>query len=210
MPNDGFTLLNANEVLKLFRTYPDQVGKGVQRTFVQHGNSFLATYTKKRLSGHGPASVGVRTGQLRQTAASRPFGTPTRLGSLGVAFSLGTPYAPVHERGTQGAGGTLPDIQPRNVQWLTIPVGNALTASGAAPLGARDVPDLHFIPRDAETALLAKSDGGELDVWFILKKRVAIPPRLHLREDWDGAVPKFMLRLSKILEPLFRKTALRG
>ncbi len=210
MASEGLRLLNAAQVERLFTRFPGETGRSVQRTFIDHGNQFLGDFTKQRLSGAGPASVAARTNQLRGSAASRPFGSPSNLDSLGVRFQLGTKYARLHEFGTQGAGGSLPDIQPKNVQWLTIPVGDALTGAGTAPARARDFPGLSFIPRSADTALLADTHGGELNVLFILKKRISIPPRLHLISDWKKAVPSFRKRLSMVLAPLFRRLAPSG
>lgn len=95
-------------------------------------------------------------------------------------------YGRVHELGTVGAGGKLPDIVPVNRQWLTIPTARALTPAGVPRRpGARSY-DLRFILLNEQTALLVEPDKPLSEALYILRKRVAIPPRLGMQKTHEA------------------------
>lgn len=53
-------------------------------------------------------------------------------------------YARIQEIGTVGKGGEMPDIVPRNVTFLTIPLAAAMTPAGVARGGIRSFPNVVF------------------------------------------------------------------
>ena len=60
-----------------------------------------------------------RSGNLRESISiSRVSGSEI----IVKAGREGVPYAAVHELGTQGKGGPIPTITPKNSKWLTIPI----------------------------------------------------------------------------------------
>lgn len=72
-------------------------------------------------------------------------------------------------------------IRPKNSKWLTIPLHPEL--KGKSP---RSIPGLKFIPpRKGKSAFLAKVEGGKLEPFFILTKKVVIPERSWLRGTFD-------------------------
>lgn len=121
------------------------------------------------------------SGHLIRSTTVLPVKSDANRISGGVGF--GAKYARVHI----GHKGQRTTIRPINAKMLAIPLPPAKTAAGAAryksPL---DVPDLHFIRSKAGNLLLAKFKGKGskrgIIPWFVLKKQVMIPARVHLRD----------------------------
>lgn len=93
-------------------------------------------------------------------------------------------YAKVHELGTVGAGGKLPDIVPVRRQWLTIPTQRAMTPSGVPRrAGARSWPGLRFFPgkpKNGEERAYLVGPGGLAEIFYVLVKRTAVAPRMGM------------------------------
>lgn len=89
-----------------------------------------------------------------------------------TAGGPGVPYAAVHEYGTVGKGGELPDIVPRRAKALTIPA-----SPDFVPLRARESNlKLAVFGKTGKAALVTPE--GEIAYWLV--KRVAIEPRPYL------------------------------
>ncbi len=110
-----------------------------------------------------------RTGQL-----ARSYGIAWRAGAL--TGSLGSP---LKRAKPLEVGGT---IRPKNAKFLTIP-----TEKVPQGLGARDIKGLVFIQSLKGQPLLVKPKGrrGDLDVFFILRKKVKIKGRQLMKQLAD-------------------------
>ena len=103
---------------------------------------------------------------------------------------VGIPWADDHLTMIALVQETGATIRPKNGQWLCIPATKEMV--GKSP---KDVPKLF---RTKGKNVLATSDGnGGLDIKFILKKSVTIPPRPFLRttksqfnDKWVGILQK--------------------
>lgn len=96
--------------------------------------------------------------------------------------------ARVHELGTVGAGGSMPDIRPRRASWLTIPMQPlALTPAGKRRRpSARDWSKAYVGPLFPGMPALWIRHMGKPVVLYLLVRSVAIPPRLMLGKSWVG------------------------
>ena len=118
----------------------------------------------------------------------------------------GKHWARVHEYGTVGAGGTLPDIVPVSSKYLTVPLPPALDARGL-PIHerARDWESTHdtFIYKSKKGNLLIAyrdpKNPKQLVNLYVLKESVAIKPRLRLREALKLAGPAFVDKASEAM-----------
>jgi len=110
-------------------------------------------------------------------------------------------YSRVHEGGTVGKGGMLPDIRPKSAKALAVPIH----PDAKKARGPRDFPDLVFIPGRGKPPILARIRSGgakrarqaSMDVMYVLLKSVAIPPRPYLRPALTknrAAITKLLLR----------------
>lgn len=85
-------------------------------------------------------------------------------------------YGLHHQFGTQGKGGALPDITPTRGKFLTIPFpGVTRTARSYANTFVR------------KRIIFQSTRGGKPKALFLLRKRVALPPRPYLgvsQGDW--------------------------
>lgn len=164
-------------------------------------DQFVGRMTVERLSGRGPASLGVRTGQLRRSLGVKLFDLGTRQGAVGF-IGGGVPYALIHEK-----GGT---IYPKSAQNLAIPVGKSLTKAGVARLSgprASTVP-LRFIKNHKTGNLLLivdqkkKGKNQPVDVRFVLKRFVQIPARLGFKTTFNQeaqvALDRIKARVSEV------------
>lgn len=102
-----------------------------------------------------------------------------------------SPYGRVHELGTVSKGGVLPDIVPVRRQWLAIPTEKAMTSSGV-PLrpGPRSWGDLRVVrvgmlSTRRDVAYLVPKGMPLSEALYILRKKVAIPPRLGMRDTHE-------------------------
>ena len=88
-------------------------------------------------------------------------------------------YGKIHEYGTMGAGGRLPDIKPRTARALAVPIHK--DARGKSP---RSFSDLVMLKRPGKAPLLIRPQGKRrlrIDIMYVLQLSVAIPPRPFMR-----------------------------
>lgn len=117
--------------------------------------------------------------------------TGSNLTNLQIRKGSTSRYAGVHELGTVGAGGSLPDIVPKRARALTIPLAAAMTASGVArEPSARHWPDTFLLyparPTPGTIGWIVQDKGGGEFVWlYRLASRVSIPPRLGMRRTHE-------------------------
>lgn len=176
------------------------IQRGIARTTF-NGMSRAAKYLERRVkqnlaAGKPSGLTSKRT--LRQSITSAAF-TEGR----SVVGAVGSPlvYARIHELGTQGRGGELPDIRPKNAKALTVPLGK-LRGKNAR---AADFPDA-FVWRNPRTkkVFLARSNGAHLQLLFVLKDKVAIPARPYLSTTAAEERTQIVGILAKQVEALIR------
>ena len=153
----------------------------------------------------------VRSGKLAQTVEGRPIGsTADNLRAKIWAGSSTVPYARVHEFGTVGAGGTLPDIKPKK-KFLRMPLPHILTAAGNVK-GKYEIVERagSYMTADGNPtwisgrAIMIEENGKFKPIWALMTES-KIPPRLGIgktieeKGEWirdrlleaiDRAVPK--------------------
>lgn len=165
------------------------VDKTVADGLVDIGKQFTTTLTAERLTGGGDSHdlLNVRTGSLRRSLMFE-----VDRGNLRLRLSIGgggAPYARTHEGVGDGPDKSPMTIKAKAGKALAIPVGKALTASGVPRYTTpRDVPGLRMlVPKRGGPPLLVKSRGKKrsgIDVMFVLKKSVTIPPRLRFEKTF--------------------------
>jgi len=138
-----------------------------------------------------------RTGNL----AARTRVTKATVTGQKVSISIetnGVPYGLIHE-----TGGT---IVPKTKQFLTIPLPDALTASGVLRKSAAE---LQQNPSPFDTTFI--HDGtiiGErndnLTPLFILRKKVEIPARRWASSAVDSTIQQFLKRLQERVDGVLR------
>ena len=125
--------------------------------------------------------LNVRTGRLRASIRSRILGKGKNV-AVSVSAGGGRGSKEVKYARIQEEGGT---VVPRNGQWLSIPVGDNLTAAGVARIPSpRMVSGLYFVPGRSGN-LLAFAPGGRL--MFVLVKSVRITAKHYLRDGVKAA-----------------------
>ena len=144
-------------------------------------------------------SIQTRSGALRRSFdfALRGSGADAEL----KLFSAGQPYAR-----TQEYGGT---IRPKNKRYLTVPLPDALTASGVLKGGVRLVQrgkgyatadgEPTFIFRSKRGALLigARARNGRTHLLYALREQVRLRPRLGFREVFETYTAPLLLSLMR-------------
>lgn len=140
----------------------------------------LADYiAEEKLSGK---KLNVRTGNLRRSFQENKARKVQRRAD-GVIGTVGTnvKYAKIQEY-----GGT---IRPKKKKWLTVPIGEALTPSGAPRGSARDFKGTFFAwSRKGNLILFGQSPvggGKKIVPLFVLKKMVRIPGRAYMKPSLE-------------------------
>jgi hypothetical protein len=170
---------NGDAISRIIRNLGEKATPIVRRGFLRISGEFLLTFKTTRLRGR-PGLVrrsGNLTRQFDQRTAVRETGAT--LGevrtTIGVYDKKTVQYARVHEFGTVGKGGRLPDIVPRKAKFLRFPV------------------------RDPGTATRPKARSSKIVAWVSTKK-VSIEPRLGFFATWakftKSEVPKFLERIA--------------
>lgn len=188
--------------------WPEVTRKAARLPLLKWQGDLIADFIKNKLNGRsGNAGLNVRTGRTLRgniVGASGPKITgEDGTGKMGFESVVGfidpqaARIARVHELGTTGAGGSLPDILPKRFRFLWIPVTNMTRRYDASLLSWAE--DKGWIARRPKTVRKAKNKiikrdprygdvaqvrrskrkGGQE---FILLRRARIPPRLGFGE----------------------------
>jgi hypothetical protein len=170
---------NGDAISRIVRNLGEKATPIFRRGFLRISGEFLLTFKTTRLRGR-PGLVrrsGNLTRQFDQRTAVRETGTilsEVRT-TIGVYDRKTVQYARVHEFGTVGKGGKLPDIVPRKAKFLRFPV------------------------RDPGTATRPKARSSKIVSWVSTKK-VSIEPRLGFFATWAkftrNEVPKYLDRIA--------------
>lgn len=166
--------LDTRALDKAIRQAPDALARHLARGLARFGANYVDDFATERLGVADDRDAGDflhrrprtseglvnRSGKLARSLVARSA-PAKRLADvelrMGFTDPLAARIARVHELGTVGKGGELPDIVPRRGRFLAVPVrglGAALSAGAS------------------RVALL---------------KKVAIPPRLGWRKRWQAA-----------------------
>jgi hypothetical protein len=138
----------------------------------------LATYGREHFEDSG---LHVRSGDLRRSMAAMPVEEDSHGLRGGMIAGQGLPYGRIQEE-----GGT---IVPKNGQYLTIPIGEALTSAGVARFAAPDAEAEGYKTFVRNNIIFGVKD-GQLFPLFILVTSVTIParpfvgPTLDANRDW--------------------------
>jgi hypothetical protein len=124
-------------------------------------------------------------------------------------------YGRAHELGAT--------ITPKRAKNLTIPVGEALTPSGVARIGAREFIQktgkggggwrgfTHSFVNKNKTAILGVTKSGDVEAVFLLRKSVRLESRPALREALQENAPDIRRQLAgEIIGPLRAPNAQRA
>lgn len=182
-------------VRRVMERFPEIAKVGIRKPLLSWVGS-VSRQMATRLSGTGSGLnrrtgrtllgnllTGVETQALKSDAAG--FGFQTIVGFMDPHAAR---IARVHELGTVGKGGTLPDITPKRFKFLWIPVTN-LVKKYDAPLLAWAQANGWVTGKASRKRGKRKSTkpkrGGKQ---FILLRKASIPPRLGFRRIQEAAI----------------------
>jgi len=176
----------------------EAVRRGIKRaTFnaMSRAAKHLERRTKQALA---TGEHGIRSKRtLRQSITSSAFTSERDV--VGV---VGSPlvYARIHELGTVGAGGELPDIVPKRAGALTVPMGRLYGKNARAS----DYPDAFIIKTAGNKSYLVRKAGDQLEFLFALKQRVAIKARPYLSTTAENENQAIVGILSRQVEAMLQ------
>ena len=177
-----------DKINKAFDDLPDLMQQAGKKALSIHGREFIRWFTKKRLTG--------RPGLKRRTGSlARSFKTNVLelSGAMVLMVWTTSKYARIHE-----FGGI---VTPKKSKYLAIPTNAALTKAGATRYASpRNVPGLSFMQRKGGLPFMGKVEGGRVRAYFLLRKRVKIPPRLELGKSWTARGRRIPYLLGKVAE----------
>lgn len=139
----------------------------------------IAGRVAKRMStawpgGTGPSSLSQRSGAAAKSV-KESVAVREALGDV-LGYIGGVWYLKVHEYGAT--------IRPKNGQWLTVPLPNALNSRGL-PIKrrARDWRDTFVLRSKRGNLLIFQKRGREIVPLYYLARQVRIPARLGMRQE---------------------------
>lgn len=187
----------ARRLATALQQFPRQLASGYRQA-MQNAASRWEGRMYRNIGGGG--SLRNRTGSLRRSLRTQVKGSTLEDLELRVA-SVGAPYAKVQEFGTVGAGGKMPDIVPTRAKFLTVPLPDNLTPAGDARYKSaarlRATGQTFLVETKSGNLLIGldKGDGGRTRWLWILKRSVAIPPRLGFFANWKVGQAEFRREL---------------
>mgnify|MGYP000061657258 CR=1 FL=1 len=188
----GWSIKVTNEgALNILGDAPEAVSKQMAYAMRDIAHDIPAEVVK-RMSNFKPGQRSakspqmIRTGALAKTVQGRPQGRSlSDIRAIITAGSAQVPYARVQEYGTVGAGGTLPDIKPKN-KYLRMPLSSILTGSGAVK------GEYELVERGGQwqtaggnptwisgRAIMIEENGTPRPIWALMTES-KIPPRLGI------------------------------
>lgn len=180
--------IQVSKITRAFDEVPELMQKAGKRAFQTYGHQFIRFFTRERLTG--------RPGLMRRTGSlARSFNTNVleSEGALTLIVWTASKYARLQEYGG--------DIEPKKTKYLAIPTGAALTKAGASRFASpRNVVGLRFMQKAGGKPFLGKVEGGSVRAYFLLRKKVSIPPRLALNKTWIDESPLIPKILTEVAE----------
>lgn len=227
--------IDLRPVAAVIAKFPEASRKGIRVPLLAWVGD-IGRAMAKRLSGReGNVGLNRRTG--RTLAGNLIYGVepsvmkddaPPSAGFqtfLGFMDAHAARIARVHELGTVGKGGTLPDITPKRFEFLWIPVTSMTKRYDAGLLGwaesngwitGKKKTDYksrnRIVKRDARfgdvvRTTTKKSRGGQE---FILLRRASIPPRLGFRQIHKAAIYGDLPKVLKAIPATIAKYVLEA
>jgi len=174
-----------------------RIGSKTRAEIVDRG--FSGAYSRRNSSGND-RKLKNRSGNLSQSFDQLVTRRGNMLRGLELRVFTSSPYARVHELGTIGAGGRLPDIVPIKGKFLTIPMPAVLNPSGIPEFTARELIESSLVNtfffnsagndsgggEDSGLFLVEDLGNGDLNFLYRLVRKVAIKPRLGARKYFNS------------------------
>jgi hypothetical protein len=153
--------------------------------------------TRHLTGGTTAKKLAKRSGNLRAQTQPFPSKNEGKVRAKG-GIEFGAEYSGVHISAYPKS--TI--IKPRRGKYLAIPVQGSPAMSGSGVKNyygsiRANYPFLNFVHAKSGNALLVDRRGGRFIPYFILKKQVVVPSRVHLNEILD--------REARIVEVIYRK-----
>ena len=205
---------------KAIAQFPAIARQGARLPILAWQGAMAVDFQKNRLSGRsdGDKGLNARTGRtLKGNFTVKPLIlAEDGAGGMGFTSAIGfmsgqaARIARVHELGTVGKGGTLPDITPKKGKFLWIPVTSQVRKYDKG-LYSWAVANGRITPRKkvgAKSRATAKRGGQQ----FILIKKARIPPRLGFRAmvaKYVAILPDYTKRIPGTIAKLINK-AMKG
>lgn len=210
-----FTISETLKLEKALETVTGKraIGKAARVALRRHGENFVKTLVKERLSGR--PGLKRRSGDLARSTTRSVTGQGISDTELRIAIGRGLEYAGIQETGGE--------IKPRRRQYLAIPLPSVQTAAGVQKLKPRDIEGTVVLRTRLGNLLVVKSfknisearaefgartqviDSGQgknkkrvAVPLFLLRKQVFIPPRLGARVLFGS--PKVQQDRRRLLE----------
>lgn len=226
--------VDLTQVATVARRFPDITRKGIKLPLLKWVGD-IGRAMARRLSGRdGNMGLNRRTGRTlagNLIGGVEPKTRDDAAPSIGFEAFVGfidahaARIARVHELGTVGKGGTLPDITPKRFKFLWIPVTN-MTKRYDAPLLAwaetngwiAGKPKVKFksrnvmVKRDARfgDVVRTKTTASRGNQQFILLRRASIPPRLGFRKIQSDAIQNELPAMLKAIPYTVAKLAVQA
>lgn len=208
MAREAFSAPNADEVARVFREASGRMFKDLRFAFSQIGIAFddaaqariKGAYSRARPSH--PDHLQSRSGGLARDGIRHEV-TGSTLSTLTLRIYITKSYGRIQE-----FGGV---VTPKRAQYLTIPLEDNLDPSGlprsTAPEAIAAGAFFWNTPARRQSGrpgfIVRRGAPGSLEFLFVLAKRVVIPPRWGLRDEWRGGSMR-QVRMEEITDALRR------
>lgn len=123
---------------RMARRMPEAAQQHARRAFTTIGEQFLTLHYREKLRGR--PGLKMQQGQAGLFGSRQTETTGSSLGTIRSLIFIGgtaTRYARVHELGTKGKGGSLPDITPRRGKFLVFEVDGQKVFAKSVSIPAR-------------------------------------------------------------------------
>ena len=192
-------VIGAQKLQAAMQAAPERLARGIKLALNNAGSRWQGEMTTRTRT-----VLKRRTGRLAGSITHKVSGSDLK--SLELRAATTSPYAKVHEHGTKGKGGKLPDITAKNGKYLTIPIRDNLTGGGdvrfksAAALRATGKT---FVLRTSDgpngRAYIVLKQGDDLKFLWMLKRSVSIPARLGFFATWRAGAKDRRKDLEKVV-----------
>ena len=199
MPKDNYVQIK-DGALKLFlKNLTPELEKGlVKETKIQADELTNYIIENHLTGGTTHDRLKVRSGSFRRLTI------PIKPQVYSKKMKAGTLFAGVGARVHVGPKNQVTTIKPITSKYLAIPIGDALSASGAPRYSSpRAVPGLRPITSRKGNLLLVRTDGQTMTPMFLLLKETEIRARIHpeviMRKRLRGIANDYEIMIEKAL-----------
>ena len=192
------------------KKFPEAARQGARLPMLAWQGGMVSEFVKTRLNGReGAMGLNVRTGRTLRGNLIGSSGSPEitasdanpRIGfesRVGFFDAEAARIATVHELGTVGKGGSLPDIKPKRFKFLWVPVTAAVRKYDAPLLAWADNSGFTAWRPKPKKKKGKRRSASRTGQQFILLRKASIPPRLGWREiqkKWVDALPEYAAKI---------------